>query len=85
MYGRFASVSIITIFVVSLSFGGIVLGNNLTLFSNNDEIKFEITVDNNLGINEYSLIEIDEEIMTKKHRSLRFYMNLISRVQEVKQ
>ena len=60
MYGRFTSVSIITIFVISLSFGGIVLGNNLTLFSNNDEIKFEITVDNNLGINEYSLIEIDE-------------------------
>lgn len=60
MLNRFVSVSVITIFLVSLSFGSLVLGNNLSLFSNDNEISFEIYVNNNIGFNEYSLIEIDE-------------------------
>ena len=60
MFSRFVSVSLITIFLVSLSFGSLVLGNNLTLLSNDNETNFEISVDNNIGFNEYSLIEIDE-------------------------
>ena len=50
----------ISIFLVSLSFGSLVLGNNLTLLSNDNETNFEISVHNNIGFNEYSLIEIDE-------------------------
>ena len=60
MLNRFVSISVITIFLVSLSFGSLVLGNNLSLFSNDNEISFEIYVSNNIGFNEYSLIEIDE-------------------------
>ena len=60
MFSRFASVSVITVFLVSLSFGSLVLGNNLTLLSNDDGINFEISVNYNIGFNEYSLIEIDE-------------------------
>ena len=61
MLNRFVSVSLITIFLVSLSFGSLVLGNNLTLLSNDNETNFEISVDNNIGFNEYlSLIHISE-------------------------
>ena len=55
---KIISLVLLFVFVVGLSAGAVLSGSNL--ISNSDNSEFSISVDNEIGTNQFILIEVDE-------------------------